>query len=1553
MTCQDHSCLCPELTSLCGAACIDILNDPKNCGSCGTTCSNLQSCVSGQCTCPTELNYCDGTCLDLRSNAQHCGRCGNTCEDKEVCSDGECVRSCPADKPALCQKGCVDTNKHFLHFGNCNTACKRGQTCHNGRCDCPVGWINCGEGCVDLRINRKHCGKCKKACNKGQICSEGACRSNCPKETPVACFGGCVDTSTHSQHCGECGKACTRGKICSAGQCVCPADKENCGGKCIDLRTHFEHCGACSKPCSEGQRCSDGRCISSCPKGTPNACFGGCFDKEHSDHCGRCGNACKKNQLCKQGACLCEEGLQLCQGSCVNTRTDPIHCGTCSNLCKQGEVCEDGTCKASCTTEGLTLCHRGCVDLQKDRYHCGACGIQCPPEAQCSGGRCVCEKGSTLCTNRCVNLQTHHLHCGACGIQCGRNELCTSGKCVRQCPPENPNCNGGINKDKETCNGRDDNGDGKVDEPWPNKGQACTIKTKDCERKGVYQCKKDGTGVECIAQGASSKPELCNDLDDNCDGQIDESFPKKGQKCTKQNGSCKAEGKYICSKDGKYVECNAAAHIGTEKCDGQDNDCDGQVDEDLTAPPCAKKEGVCKGAKKVCGGKKGWLPCDTSTYSRHASAYAQQEGVTHCDGLDNDCDGRVDNLSALLPCPRQKGACLGSYRTCLGTKGWSNGCTDLDYRKNNPYYSAKEDAFQCDGRDNDCNGQTDENCSCKEGSTQPCYSGKPGTKGKAACKSGIQTCSNKKWSPCVGEVLPGKETCDGKDNDCNGKVDEVCTCKTGQTQSCYTGVPGTSAQGLCKKGQQICVNGYWGSCTGEVTPAIEECDGKDNNCNGQVDEAFSGKGSACQLSTPGLIGACAKGITICDSGKRSCKSNHQKSTETCNGKDDDCNGKVDDNLKAPPCNKQSGVCKGSTQSCGGVKGWLPCDNTTYLAHSSRYLKKEELVSHCDKLDNDCDGKVDNALTRPCKTLCGTGTQTCKLGAWEACSSGVPAQEICDGKDNDCDGKVDGMKRSCRGACGQGNELCSAGKWSTCKPLVTYKEVCDGKDNDCNGQIDENVTKDCYSGTTGTAGIGECKNGKQYCTGGSYGICLGAIGPAKNDLCNNKKDDNCNGTVDEGCGQVYQITGTQSVTTSAIAVDKSGNVYIAGSSTKSFTIGTTVVIGMFLAKMDITGKFVWAIRSSGSISGASPHALAIDPQGNVVMSGTLRAYRVQVSFGGKSMGGYSPSLIFISKISSSGKVLWHARATGSYSSGSPQPAKGLAIDKSGNIYVATGYSTGRYSTNVDAGATRITLPGYTSAAILLKLNSSGTHQWAQHIIHGRGLDTAVDASGNIYFSGSITRSTKIGGSTYSALRENAFVSKLNTSGTFIWTNLTVGDRYSNAQGLRVRPDSSGNVYLYGMWRRSMKIGAKTYNTSGIGLFITKLNSNGLFSWVALAGGTNATWGLGQMRIDAKSNLYISGEFTSGSIRFGSPLHVVQGSYDGFLAKLDNNGKFTWAISTAGSGRNGIQDCALDTTGKFIWTTGPFSSSTKFGATTLPLQTKVRSGSDLFVWKIENR
>lgn len=90
---------------------------------------------------------------------------------------------------------------------------------------------------------------------------------------------------------------------------------------------------------------------------------------------------------------ICASDRLLCNGTCIDAKTDSTHCGTCSTTCAKGQTCINGNCMKACSS-GQTSCPGGCYNLLTDPDHCGTCLNDCPGGLVCTSG--VCSPPPTL-----------------------------------------------------------------------------------------------------------------------------------------------------------------------------------------------------------------------------------------------------------------------------------------------------------------------------------------------------------------------------------------------------------------------------------------------------------------------------------------------------------------------------------------------------------------------------------------------------------------------------------------------------------------------------------------------------------------------------------------------------------------------------------------------------------------------------------------------------------------------------------------------------------------------------------------------------------------------------------------------------------------------------------------------------------------------------------------------------------------------------------------------------------------------------------------------------
>jgi hypothetical protein len=443
-------------------------------------------------------------------------------------------------------------------------------------------------------------------------------------------------------------------------------------------------------------------------------------------------------------------------GCAADTQTDPKNCGACGNVCNllgAFPKCVNGECE-------IDVCAAGYIDL--DGSAANGCEYLCTVS---NGGVEICDGEDNDCNGKVdegFDLQSDPQNCGACG------NACALGNATAACKPV-----GGF----PTC---------VVDACEPGYSNADKLDVNGCE----YACP-----VFPVEQ------ETCNDKDDDCDGQINENNPGGGMPCQEScpGGVCQGEctpGTTLCA--GSVLTCVPGKGPSIEVCDGKDNDCDGAVDNgfDLMTDPlnCGGCGNVCMVANAIGGCVAGTCAINTcqpgfanldgdATNGCEYACPVVPTGVESCNGLDDDCNGIVDDAgkiagqkpSASLCYPKAGTPCAGADFVCKGASGWKcNYGPGVEVSANGTLAVVES---KCDGVDGNCNGQIDEafadlGTECDNGKKGACRDA-----GKRICdpNDNTQTTCNLAVLPDPVPGAPSMETCNGVDDDCNGTVDDGIT----------------------------------------------------------------------------------------------------------------------------------------------------------------------------------------------------------------------------------------------------------------------------------------------------------------------------------------------------------------------------------------------------------------------------------------------------------------------------------------------------------------------------------------------------------------------------------------------------------------------------------------------------------------------------------------------------------------------------------------------------------------------------------------------------------
>jgi uncharacterized repeat protein (TIGR01451 family) len=371
-------------------------------------------------------------------------------------------------------------------------------------------------------------------------------------------------------------------------------------------------------------------------------------------------------------------------------------------------------------------------------------------------------------------------------------------------------------------------------------------------------------------------------------------------------------------------------------------------------------------------------------------------------------------------------------------------------------------------------------------------------------------------------------------------------------------------------------------------------------------------------------------------------------------------------------------------------------------------------------------------------------------------------------------------------------------------------------------------------------------------------------------------------------------------------------------------------GLFLLKTDAEGNFIWAKHVVGNFT--------LNANGEIYIFASISdTVDVDPGPGVFTVIPVAGIDLLIEKLDVNGNFVWAKQIDATNSAG----GRMAKTDALGNVYVA-GTFNGSGDFDPGAGVTTLTSTG-TSDVFIMKFDANGNFAWAKSM-GGAGdnvvYDLAVDAPGNLYFTGKFQNSFDFDpGAGVATVTTNGgyeiFIAKFNTTGGYVWAK-TIGG-ISGDVGYAIELDDSGYVYTAGNFARTADFdpGADTFNISAgasfSNVFICKLNNNGGFVWARGVGGPKEDVGW-DLAVDAKQNVYTIGTFSYTADFDPGPLTYNFSSVgtiedDLFISKLDRNGNFLWALA-AGDSLDELGSGIMVDNANNVYVTGLFRQTLNF-------------------------
>ena len=749
---------------------------------------------------------CNGTVDDgfnTQTDVANCGACGTVCvltNAVPMCSAGACAVE-------RCTPGWTDLDR--VAANGCEYPCMP----TDGGMELCDGLDNDCDGVVDdgfdLINDPLNCGQCNLACSVpgttvssyacvARVCGIGMCvpgRGNCNQQYGDGCE---VNLGAEVNHCGACGNACTTangtpgcdGGMCNVAQCntgFADCDLQVQNGCEVNTQNSVTSCGVC------GNTCDAANATDSCVNGVcAFACAANWWDAD-----GQASNGCEYACIRTAG------GVEQCDGidnDCDNRidedfdlTSNSAHCGQCNRACSAPfatTACSASSCAVTACDTGRANCNSayvdGCeVNTGTDLANCGSCNNPCAAAngtPRCTGGTCgiaSCNTGFQNCNNQVndgceINTNTSLTNCGACNNTCSAangTPSCVAGACgVASCNPSFANCNGQAGDGCEVNTGNDLNN--------------CGVCNRACSAaNGTPSCVAGACGIASCNPGFSN----CNGLaSDGCEVQT-------GGSDLNNCGGCGT----ICSTPNATPRCTTgtcginSCNLGFANCNGQVNDgC--EINTNTSLAHCGACGAQCAplNANPVCvAGSCGIGSCQPGFVNVNGlvadgceyACLPTNGGVEACDGLDNDCDGAVDENFTLA--------------------------TDV----------------------NNC-GMCGRVCSAPNVLVAQCVAG---TCGVSACTAGTANCNGTFSDGCEINTNSSTSNC--------GSCGNMCSVSNG-TPACITG---TCAIGSCSGSNRDCNTSYADGCETNVAGNVNACGVCGNVCPARTNASRTCSGTTC------------------------------------------------------------------------------------------------------------------------------------------------------------------------------------------------------------------------------------------------------------------------------------------------------------------------------------------------------------------------------------------------------------------------------------------------------------------------------------------------------------------------------------------------------------------------------------------------------------------------------------------------------------------------------------------------------------------------------------